>query len=594
MTSADRATDPEILRELVTLHAAVLLRMPAVAVLVSLAMAWENARYVPWTTPVAWGAGLVGIESVRALYAWRLRARGGLAGDDDARRVHRTLVLLAGLAGLAVGVSGALFFPYVPDENRVLIALVYFAMTAGGIAVSASSQAILSAYSLAMLLPAAVAWAWVVPAQSVAVIGLALLYCTFLILVAGDGERLLARSIRIRQERDRVVLDLQRRNADVQAAMAEAERSAQARARVLAAASHDLRQPLHALSIYSAILNAKPDADALAEVSRNVDQLVRALGNLLNGLLDLSRLSSGHFVPERKVFALDRIAHDVGTEMAGAAQAKGLALVERLEPVKVEGDPTAIGRVLRNLIDNAIKYTDRGTITVAVYRDGARACLSVTDTGKGIPASEHGRIFEEFYQLDNAARDRSKGVGLGLAIVQRLCELVGATITVDSAPGRGARFVVSMPAHAALDAVASTDAAPLTARALRGQRVVVVDDEPEIQRSMSQLLSLWGLRVRTAGSPDEVRALIAAEGAPDLLLADLRLGGDEHGAALAQRLRDDHPRMAVLILTGETSSDALRDANRGGLPLLQKPVTAEVLYAAVADALAPARPLSGA
>ena len=214
---------------------------------------------------------------------------------------------------------------------------------------------------------------------------------------------------------------------------------AQARARVLAAASHDLRQPLHALSVYSAVLASKPAPDLLNEVSANIDQIVRSLGNLLNGLLDLSRLSAGYYVPEHQEVDLERLIAGVCNEFQHPAGQKSLAVIQELDPVRVLGDPVAIGRITRNLIDNAIKYTEQGNVRVALHTelagDASLAVLTVTDTGKGIPASEHSRIFEEFYQLDNPGRDRSRGVGLGLAIVQRLCELIGAQISVVSVVG---------------------------------------------------------------------------------------------------------------------------------------------------------------
>ena len=285
-----------------------------------------------------------------------------------------------------------------------------------------------------------------------------LLYCVVLILVTADGEKLLLRSVIIRHERDRLVRDLERRNADVRVAMTEAEQSAQARARVLAAASHDLRQPLHALSVYSAVLAAKPAPDLLSEVSQNIDQIVRALGNLLNGLLDLSRLSAGNYVPDKQNLALEKLLAGLCTEYLQPAALKGLALRQDLAPVRVLGDSVAIGRIARNLIDNAIKYTEQGEVRVATWLrirgSTAIAFLSVADTGRGIPASEQARIFEEFYQLDNPGRDRSKGVGLGLAIVQRLCELTGATISVESELGRGTCFRLTMPAILAAEVIA--------------------------------------------------------------------------------------------------------------------------------------------
>ncbi len=572
----------EVVDELVGLHSRVLVRMPVVALLVVLAVAFEGLEHVSSGLFASWAVAVLAVEGMRAVYARRL-----LAAPDGTPRAgaHRWLILLAGLAGGSLGASALLFFPSLPIEKQAQLAMIYFAMTAGGVAVSASSQAMLAAYSISMILPAATGWSLAHPEQALTTGALSVLYCAFLILLAGDGERLLLRSIRIRRERDRVVRDLEQRNVEVQAAQRAAEASALARARVLAAASHDLRQPLHALSIYSAILSSSPDPETLGEVSRSIDQLVRALGSLLNGLLDLSRLSSGHFVPDRQTVALDRLVTDVVAQMRTPIEEKGLTLTLVTEPVTVLSDPDALGRVVRNLLDNAGKYTETGGVTVTVAARDGEATVSVADTGRGIPVAEQARIFEEFYQLDNDARDRSKGVGLGLAIVHRLCELLGGRITVRSAEGAGACFEVALPiATASADqrVVAPTAAA---SAGFDGQRVYVVDDEPEIRRSMEVLLGVWGLRVETAGTIAAVDGLFAAGGPPDLLLVDLRLGADEHGAALAQRLLQQHGGFAVLIITGETASDALAAANQKGFPILRKPIEPEALRQALAGAI---------
>jgi CheY-like chemotaxis protein/two-component sensor histidine kinase len=350
---------------------------------------------------------------------------------------------------------------------------------------------------------------------------------------------------------------------------------------VLAAASHDLRQPLHALSVYSAVLASKPAPDLLNEVSVNIDQIVRALGNLLNGLLDLSRLSAGNYVPEHQQLTMDTLIAGVCAEYNQAAAQKDLALVQDLKPVRVMGDPVALGRIARNLIDNAIKYTDAGQVRVYTGVDYSQplpqAVLSVTDTGKGIPAAEQAKIFEEFYQLDNPGRDRSKGVGLGLAIVQRLCELIGAKIQVESRLGEGTEFRVSMPA--ALGAAVSRPEQDSAASSvsLEGRRIYVVDDERDIRTSMRALLGVWGVQAWTADSVQDADALFAANGPPDLLIVDLRLADEEHGSHLADRLQKRHGDFPVLIITGETASDALREAHDSGYTLLQKPIAAEVL-----------------
>jgi signal transduction histidine kinase/ActR/RegA family two-component response regulator len=578
----------ELLVELVGLHARALLRMPWVQAALVAGIGLVLYGYVERVTFCAWGLLTVAVEVLRARYAGRV-LRGG--SEIDPQRVHTIFVMLAGVSGAAIAIGAVTFLPQLPMLHQALFGAILLAIPSAGVAVAQSSRFVLATYAFAILLPAAFTWGFLHPGQAAGVIALTALLWFVLTLVAADGDKLLLRSVIIRHERDRLVLDLEQRNADVRAASERAEQSAQARARVLAAASHDLRQPLHALSVYSAVLAAHPAPETLSEVSQNIDQIVRTLGNLLNGLLDLSRLSAGYYVPERQHIDLARLVGGVCAEYVRAAEQKGLVLDQSLRPIRLLGDPVAISRIARNLIDNAIKYTERGTVTVTTCLDDAhdrrRSVLCVSDTGRGIPVEEQGRIFEEFYQLDNPGRDRGRGVGLGLAIVQRLSELIGATVTVESAVGRGTRFLVSMP-------LVEPDAWPadepaLAEASLAGKRIYIVDDERDILASMRTLLTLWGIDVATADSPAAADQLFERDGRPDLMVVDLRLGAGEHGAELAGRLQRRHGEFPILILTGETSSDALKLANERSYTLLQKPIAPEVLRHAVSAALA-ARP----
>jgi two-component system, sensor histidine kinase len=582
------APEREMLIELVGLHARALLRMPYVQVALMLGISFIVFPYVdPWYF-VAWSVLTISVEILRATFSASVLKRGH---DIDPKHVHMEFTALAGLSGLSVSVGTVAFLPELPILHQAIFGVIILAIPAAGVAVAQSSRYMLAVYALSILLPAALTWGFVHPDQMLGAVFLNLLLWVVLVLVAADGEKLLLRSVAIRHERDRLVRDLELRNADVRAAMAKAEQSAEARARVLAAASHDLRQPLHALSVYSAVLAAHPAPETLNEVSQNIDQIVRALGSLLNGLLDLSRLSSGYYTPERQNVALDRLVGEVCGEFEPAAARKGLVVTRDLRAVRLVGDPVALGRVVRNLIDNAIKYTDAGEVRVATQlerrAEAARAVITVSDTGKGIPAGEQSRIFEEFYQVDNPGRDRSRGVGLGLAIVQRLCELTGASVSVESAIGQGTTFRVSMPATLADSETPIEEPAAVSQVSLRGRRVYVVDDEADILKSMSTLLKVWGIEVITAGSPHAADELFAAHGAPDLMIVDLRLGDKEHGAHLAARLQHAHGEFPVLITTGETSSEALRQANQQSYTLLQKPIAPEVLRRAIALALGP-------
>ena len=578
----------EMLIEVIGLHAQAMLRMPWVQTFLVLGLGLCIFHFVDARLFIAWAALTIGVEFLRAHYAKRVLLRGY---DADPRHTHAVFVSLAAASGASIAVGAVLFLPRLPILYQALYGAILFAIPAAGIAVSQSSRNILAAYAMCMLLPSAATWGVIYPSQAIGVGALTILYCVVIIMVAADGEKLLLRSVTIRHQRDRLVRDLEQRNTDVRAAMGEAEQSAKARARVLAAASHDLRQPLHALSVYSAVLASKPAPDLLNEVSVNIDQIVRALGNLLNGLLDLSRLSAGNYVPEHQLLIMETLIAGVCAEYSQAAAQKNLLLVQELNPARVMGDAVALGRIARNLIDNAIKYTDAGEVRVSTGIDDTQtppvAFLSVRDTGKGIPESEQAKIFEEFYQLDNPGRDRSKGVGLGLAIVQRLCELLGTKIQVESRVGEGTEFRVTLPAVVGT-AISRLDEDHMPSPvSLEGRRVYVVDDERDIRNSMRALLSIWGVQASTADSVKDAEALFAKAGAPDLLIVDLRLADEEHGSQLAARLQRQYGAFPVLIITGESSSDALREAHGSGYALLQKPIAAEVLRREIVSIVGP-------
>lgn len=572
----------EVLGELIKLHAQVLTRMPWVQTILVLGVGLLVFRSVSPMILLSWALLTVSIECLRAAYAKRTLKLGDAL---QPKLVHAQLVTLAAVVGGTVGLSAALFLPGLTLPDQAILVIILFTMPAAGVSVSVSSRQILAAYSLFILVPTSGSWIMLYPGQIPTVAGLTLLYWGFMISVAGDGEQLLRRSVAIRRERDRLVNDLKLRNLEDRAAVAKAEHSSLARGRVLAAASHDLRQPLHALSVYSAILASNPAPETLPEVARNIDRLVRALGELLRGLLDLSRLSSDYYVPERQLFSLHRVIAEVCHEYEALAEDKQLFLMSELLPVRLYDDQIAITRIARNLLDNAIKYTDKGEIRVSTRITAGSAELTVEDTGKGIPLEEQNRIFDEFYQLHNSGNDQSKGVGLGLTIVQRLCELIEARIKVVSKAGEGSRFVVSFNGAVNKSADQYTETVSADLNKLKSKRIYVVDDEIDILESMRLLLRAWGIRVETAASQEAAEALFRQFGNPDLLMIDLRLRGKEQGAELARRLQHRYGDFPVLVVTGETASEELQKANSTGYPLLQKPITAEVLYDALGIAL---------
>ncbi|RZL62539.1 MAG: hybrid sensor histidine kinase/response regulator [Variovorax sp.] len=568
----------EVQQELVKLHARMMIGMPWVHAPLIVLLAIACVPSVPSALFAGWGAAMMGIELIRsACGAFLLRRTLTLS----ARKAHAIQSGLAAVSGLILGAAAPLFLPRLAIVDQAWLICVLVAVPALGVAVSMASRYIAGLYACGVLAPATLGWVTQHPELAMSASFGSLSYIGVLVFSAGENQRSLTSSVAIRRQRDDMVQDLKRSNAVVQEAVARAEQESAARAHVLAAASHDLRQPLHALSVYSAVLAANPSQVTLREVSTHIDQLVRSLGELLHGLLDLSRMTSGHYVPHTQCFDLSAVLESVACEFDSVAAAKGISLRRTLSPVTLSGDLMAVSRITRNLLDNAIKYTAAGVVHLSLRRTERTATISVADTGKGIAPADQSRIFDEFYQVENSARDRRQGVGLGLAIVKRLAQLIHATLTLESVPGVGSRFELAIPG--VVEPPGADTLPPLTLRpSVEGsRRVLVVDDDEEIRRSTASLLTLWNCSVETAAGSAETWALCELTGPPDLLIVDLRLGGPESGSQLAGRLLQRYGAFAVLVITGETSSAALEATRAAGWPILQKPVDVALLRKAI-------------
>lgn len=362
-----------------------------------------------------------------------------------------------------------------------------------------------------------------------------------------------------------------------------AEEASLAKTRFFAAASHDLRQPLHAIGLLAASLNdplAPPSqhAQTADHIARNVE----ALNQLFNQVLDLARLESGVTQVIRMHFRLSELFERVGNQYRPQAAARGLAL--RIAPTTavIYDDPVLLERVLSNLLSNAVRYTEDGAIWMGFRRSGRRdgGFIEVRDSGIGIPEREHGRIFEEFYQVANPQRDARQGHGLGLPTVRRLVLLLGGDLTLRSAPGRGSTFRFPVQAGDPGRIVASLNDAPVPEiSSTRGRRVLCIDDDPSILQGLSSLLGRWGCVVQ--GVHDEAQALRAiADGfAPDAVLCDYQLANHRTGAEALQAvraalLRHGHTQTVTLLITGDMASSELEALAAQGIPVLHKPVTA--------------------
>ncbi len=362
-----------------------------------------------------------------------------------------------------------------------------------------------------------------------------------------------------------------------------------ARSRFLAAASHDLRQPLHTLSLYSAALKLHAPDGATGEIAIHINKALASLSALVDSLLDISKLDAGAVQPEPQNVSLKTLIERIEADYRPLANGKGLEFHVVAPDLLVESDPVLLGRLVRNLVDNAFKYTAAGNVTLAAETDGSRVRISVRDTGPGIPAAERERIFEEFYQIGNPERDRVQGLGLGLAIVQRLAHLLGLELQLESEPGRGSTFSVTVPPAAERRAAPRAPAAPDEAapRVLDGARVLVIDDEPSVRAGMRALLEQLGCRVAVCSGYADAERLIDQDGLEDVhvIVSDFRLRQHESGIDTVRRLRARLGDVPALLVSGDTAPERLREAQSSGLPLLHKPVSADKLMEAMLAAL---------
>ena len=568
------AFEQEMYKELLLLHAALLTRMWAPQSVIIFAFIFVVLPHVATSTFIIWCCVSFTVEMIRVYYGFTILAA---PTSITVETIHKNCFCLIILAGISQGTSALIFLPYLPTSSQNLLTLILYIMPAASAAGGTSPRRLIIAYAVIMVSFGCSGWVLINPDQLFPASLLTILYLWFIFVCGKEVENVIRRSVAIRQERDQIVIDLEKSIADVNAAVAKAEHASQARARVLAAASHDLRQPLHALSVYSAVLANCLDINTLPEISKNIDRLVRSLGCLLHGLLDLSRLSANYYKPEQRLIFLDQVIENVCTEYTAAIAEKNIIFTKQLAHICLYDDSLAIARITRNLLDNASKYTEKGEIRVITRIQNNKVQLIIEDTGSGIPDEEQQRIFEEFYQLNNPGRDYSKGVGLGLAIVQKLAELINADIKLQSIPGQGSTFIITF--SGVIPEYTETIPKQYTnSNLLANRRIYIIDDEIDILKSSKILLESWKIQVHTALSAQEGEVLFERYGAPDLLIVDLRLREEEHGVDLAKRLQKKYSDFPVLVLTGETDTDSLIKTNSAGYELLQKPISAEILF----------------
>jgi len=536
--------------------------MPLLPLLLVMGL-WQHVDKV---TLLSWCIVAVSVPVWRHILVRRYKA--SQPGPSQAARWGRRVTWSAFADGLMWGTAGIAF--YVPDalpQQLILLAMI-IGIPAGSIFTTSWWPATEYAFSFPAVGFTAIGLATrASPGHVALAVGMAV-YLVILHQIMRQAHGAAMETIKLRFENLDLIEQLRREKS-------VAEQANLAKSKFLAAASHDLRQPLHALGLFVTALDERIHYPDVKEIVDKIHRCTAALDNLFQGLLDISRLDAGIIEPQLADFALCPLIERLHAEYAPQARDKGLQITFRCGAGAVRSDPALVERILRNLVGNAIRYTHRGGIEMACEARDAQVHISVRDTGMGIAADQQEKVFDEFVQLHNPERDRTKGLGLGLAIVRRLAALLGAEIRLESAPGRGSTFSFALPrAVAAATGAEARDLADEPPPLLDGTTVVVIDDEADVRDGMRTLLEGWGCIVVTdedaAGAVGQLRARRLT---PDVVIADYRLREGATGVEAIARLQDDYgSTLPGLIVTGDTAPERLSEARASGYTLLHKPV----------------------
>lgn len=536
---------------------------------IALVIAGLGATRLPLVWPLAWLLLAVAMMLLRWHVLGRLPDKTHLPTEQ---RIQ--VIFWMSFANGVVFALSHLAFPFLSLAGRSVHTLILLGLVSGAVATTGGHKKTFLAYTLPTLLPIVALWAFspglaeVTWAERTMAL-LTLVYLWIVLGLASDAWTTFVESCEIRfQEREL--------NDKLKVALDQADAANRAKTRFLAAASHDLRQPLHTLTLLGAALGMRDIDPRSKEIVKVLNEVTDNLSAQLDGLLDISKLDAGIVQADMRPVKLADVVRQHFGEIDAIARARGLEprLAIHSEQL-VNTDAHLLMRILRNLTQNAIKFTEQGHVTLMVRHRGERMLLTVTDSGRGIAEQHQEEVFQEFYQVDNPERDRSKGLGLGLSIVRRLCELLRIELTMASQAGVGTSFTLEMPVATQ---VISTLVAPVvhTGATQFSLRVLVIDDERSVRLGLRIVLEEMGCECIEASGTEEACAMVR-DRAPHLVLADFRLRGDDDGIASIRAIRALWPQVSAVLVSGDTAPDRLLEAERAGMRLLHKPLPLDTL-----------------
>jgi signal transduction histidine kinase/CheY-like chemotaxis protein len=558
-----------------------------VGVLVTVSQFWT---LVPLPGMAAWltALGLLGV-----VRAWMYRGFKNRKNNDRAAllRWYKAWWATTLVAGCLWGLAAWFFYGYGGATERLILILTIYSYCMAGMQILSPQHNTFYEFCALCLTPLVVRVALPGDPKSVLLAGYLLVIFGITVMLARLYRKNNEGLVQIKVRADQLMVQLRAEKAAADAARQEAEVANRAKTQFFAAASHDLRQPLHAMGLFAEALRQRSHDEEVSQLVASINGSVDALEGLFSELLDITRIDTGGVDVTPEHFNVGDIFRKLRLHFEPVAFEKGLALRFRGASHNVYADPVLVERILRNLVSNAIRYTNDGTVLVSCRRRGGRLLLQVWDTGLGIREREQEHIFEEFYQIaysEALSPQQRKGLGLGLAIVKRLAGLMQAPLTLRSVAGRGSVFSLELPPGKAPRARAPSDVRgklPI-GLTLEHRFIVVVEDEPAVRGGLEVLLRGWGARVASFETATSSCAWAqGAEGAserPDLLIVDYRLEQGHTGVEVIQgfRKRFGHDVPAIMV-TGSTMTGHEAEAAEHDFHLLIKPVVPNKLRAMI-------------
>ena len=500
-------------------------------------------------------------------------------GEGNFNLIHGVIVFFWLFAGLLWGIGGYLFMPNEQQPELVITFITtYIGLTAGNIISFAPSVWTGVVFTVPAILGLAVRvyeFGYMVFFYSM------LIYILFLLIVIVRMSKVVIKTISVDLDNERLLNAVTAEKERAEQEKEKAEKANLGKSEFLAAASHDLRQPLNSIGLFLYGLKQKVQGDnGTLQLVDKIGSAHQALSNMFSALLEISNIDTGKIQAHSKLIEPSLVVQSVVDELTDSATAKGLQIRHNSSNAWAMTDEVLLSRIVRNLLGNAIKYTEKGHIEITESVEQQRLSIAISDTGIGIPEEELGNIFDEYYQVSNKRRDRTEGVGLGLSITQRLCDLLGYEISVTSREGLGSCFTLTLPATEAQDISAEPESFTKPAN-LNNLHVLVIDDESDILAGMRLVLEDWQCEVDTASDYRQASAAVSAK-LPDIILCDYRLQDDMTGMEVLHSLEQQTGKVIpAIMISGEHIAVVEAELQQEDYPLLSKPVQLEQLYAAI-------------